>query len=308
LREHWPPSTPPKGQIEPVDPDERNAIAVRGGYQYQNVLTKEISKDITEKIGNIEYAFSGDDHDYCEVVHRGYPSAGAGIREITVKSISWAMGVRKPGIVMLSLWNPVDSHGNQIPTKESTRFPTVQTHLCLLPDQLGIFIRYALLFGWTITLLMIRAVLVAFGGLKSSLTDAESPVLPVSEHASSAETEKAELYSRRPSSPDGISSKSSTSSDRGKLAIRNSNARTRSVSPSGGYGLPAAQSKYNYPLIQHAGYFPPAKGAREVEQWDTVNTSSKKKPKKLKGCGLFFAELKRSIIRVASVVSYGIFG
>lgn len=302
LREHWPPSTPPKGQIEPVDPDERNAIAVRGGYQYQNVLTKEISKDITEKIGNIEYAFSGDDHDYCEVVHRGYPSAGAGIREITVKSISWAMGVHKPGIVMLSLWNPVDNHGNQIPTKESTRFPTVQTHLCLLPDQLGIFIRYALLFGWTITLLTIRAVLVAFGSLKSSLTDAESPVLPVSELASSTETEKAELYSRRPSSPDGISSKSSTSSDRGKLAIRNSNARTRSVSPSGSYGLSAAQSKYNYPLIQHAGYFPPARGAREVEQWDTVNTSSKKKPKKLKGCGLFFAELKRSIIQVASVV------
>ncbi|KAF2085628.1 hypothetical protein K490DRAFT_11318, partial [Saccharata proteae CBS 121410] len=157
LREHWPPSTPPKGQTEPVNPDERNAIAVRGGYQYQNVLTQDVSKDITEKIGNIAYAFSGDDHDYCEVVHRGYPSAGGGIREITVKSMSWAMGVRKPGFVMLSMWNPVNEHGETVVSKLDAGKPTIQSHLCLLPDQLGIFIRYGILLGLSLLTLLIRA-------------------------------------------------------------------------------------------------------------------------------------------------------
>ncbi|OCK84674.1 hypothetical protein K432DRAFT_344622 [Lepidopterella palustris CBS 459.81] len=304
LREHWPPSPPPKGQTEPLEKDERNAIAVRGGYQYQNVLTKEISKEITEKVGNIQYAFSGDDHDYCEVVHRGYPSAGGGIREITVKSISWAMGVRKPGIVMLSLWNPVDSLGNPISTKEDAASSTLQSHLCLLPNQLAIFIRYATFFGITISLLTIRAALVAFGRVKSSLTNTENPILPVSEHASSAENEKAELYSYRHDSSEESSSKSSASSNQGKrkLSIRNSNARTRSVSPAGGYGLPATESKFTYPLIQHAGYFPPTEGAREFKQWENIDTSSKHRRKKLKGLALLFAELRRSVIRVALVV------
>ncbi len=112
LREHWPPSPPSAGQ--PHDHDDRNAIAVRGGYQYQNVLNREITVDIAQKIGDIRYAFSGDDHDYCQVVHRGYASAGGGIKEITVKSISWAMGIRLPGVVLASLWNPVDEDGNPL--------------------------------------------------------------------------------------------------------------------------------------------------------------------------------------------------
>jgi len=301
LREHWPPSPPPKGQTEPLEKDDRNAIAVRGGYQYQNVLTKDLSKLIAEKVENIQYAFSGDDHDYCEVVHRGYPSAGGGIREITVKSISWAMGVRKPGVVMLSLSNPVDSQGMPVASEDGTSSSTLQSHLCLLPDQLSMFIRYATLFGLTLLLLAIRATLVASGRISPSVTAADSPVLPTSEHTSSAETEKAELYYRHQGSDDS-SSKSSASANRRKLSIRNSNARTRSVSPGGGYGLPASEAKYSYPLIQHAGYYPQSDDSRESKQWDNINTSIKHRPKKLKGFSLFVAELKRSILQVGSVV------
>lgn len=306
LREHWPPTPPPKGQTEPLEKDDRNAIAVRGGYQYQNVLGKEITKTITEKVENISWAFSGDDHDYCEVVHRGYPSAGGGIREITVKSISWAMGVRRPGFVMLSLSNPVNSEGMHISAenKDGSSRSTVQSHLCLLPDQLGLFIRYAVLFGVTLFLLAFRALLIASGRFPSLEPQrSESPVLPTSELVSSAETEKAEIYSRQQGSDDSSGSKSSAAASRRKLSIRNSAARTRSGSPGGGYGLPATESKYTYPLIQHAGYYPESDDAREARQYESVDTSVKNRPKKkLKGFSLFLAELKWSILKVGSAV------
>ncbi|KAK0654491.1 Cell division control protein 1 [Lasiodiplodia hormozganensis] len=266
MREHWPPTEPPKGQKEPVFPDERNAIAVRGGYQYQNVLTKDVSKDVTEKIGNIEYAFSGDDHDYCEVVHKGYQSGGhSGIREITVKSLSWAMGVRHPGFVMLSLWNPVDDAGQSLRTTD----PTVQSHLCLMPDQLGAFIRYAILFGITLFILMIRALVLkikASSASSSSNNPDDAPILPLAEdhrNTSSAEQEKKKLLvgaaaaeaqgssrNRTDSMGEGASSNSSTTSPDSKTGLsarsaqqpRNTTGRNPSPVPSGGYGLPPSSS------------------------------------------------------------------
>lgn len=301
LREHWPPTPPPKGQIEPLENDDRNAIRVAGGYQYQNVLAREITKDIAEKVGNIQYAFSGDDHDYCEVVHRGYSSGGGGgIREITVKSTSWAMGVRKPGVVLVSLWNPIDEEGNSL--KQDSSEPSLQTHLCLFPDQLGIFIDYALLFGVTLLALMIRAALVAAGKLSTSAQTNDIPLLPTMTHGSSAENEKAASSSHYADNVhDATSSVSSSTSDSANLQVRNSNARTRSVSPSHGYALPATQSKYTYPLIQHAGYYgDPDENKKDVKTWGTVSTK-RPKPKK-KGLALFNQELRNSIFIVGSVV------
>ncbi|KAF1999313.1 hypothetical protein P154DRAFT_493753 [Amniculicola lignicola CBS 123094] len=284
MREHWPPTPPPKGQTEPLVKDNRNAISVSGGYQYQNVLLREITRDVADKVGNIQYAFSGDDHDYCEVVHRGYTSGGGGIKEITVKSISWAMGVRHPGVVLVSMWNPVDGRGNPL---EKTDLPTLQTHLCLLPDQLGIFIRYALFFALTLLLLLVRAALIASGRVTVA-QPVESPILPTTN-----EPEK-------PQGPyDPTSSNSSTSSDRGKLQVRN--ARTRSTSPSQGYGLPMTQSKYTYPLVQHAGFYGDEEdGKKEPKSWGTVSTK-RSKPKK-KGFALFAQEFRNSMTVVAGVV------
>lgn len=76
---------------------------------------------------------SGDDHDYCvyyhpTTIHGGpYP-----IREVSLKSISMAMGIRHPGFQLLSL-DPWDGRGDR----------PQQTHAdapCLLPDQLGIYL------------------------------------------------------------------------------------------------------------------------------------------------------------------------
>lgn len=303
LREHWPPTAPPAGQ-PPLEHDDRNAIAVRGGYQYQNVLNREITADIAEKIGDIRYAFSGDDHDYCEVLHRGYASAGGGIREITVKSTSWAMGVRHPGVVLVSLWNPVDARGNPLSAGgDASR--TVQTHLCLLPDQIGTFLKYGLLFGLTVILLVLRAALVTFGVIaaayETSEGSGEAPLLPMTKAnttiTSSAEHEKASLQSSDSTTPSidhdshHHSSNSSTSSgDRAaaaaNLQVRSAQARTaRSISPfsSSSFSAPSyallptnttspqqPASQYSYPLVQHAGFYGSSSSSTTEEQHNST--------------------------------------
>ena len=301
LREHWPPAKPAKGQDGPVNPDERNAIPVQAGYQYQNVLTKEISREIAEKVGDIRYAFSGDDHDYCEVNHRSYPSAGSGILETTVKSISWAMGVRRPGFEMLSLWNPLDATASDMLAPGG---PTMQKHLCLLPDQIGTFIRYGLLFAFTVTVLVTRAVLIAYGPTKASPTDSNMPLLPLANAKARSSTEKARSpapdHHYQPPSDEGLS-KSSHISDTNMLSVRSSAARTRSASPRGGYGLPAqeSQNKYGTPLIAQAGYYGADEGKKE---WDSIDIATKPARRKLKGLALLVAELLRGFVRVGSVV------
>lgn len=154
-REHWPPTPPLKGQTEPVFPDHRNAISVYRGYQYQNVLDEKQSISLIEKIGNVIHAFSGDDHDYCEVVHA--PNQGS-VREITVKSISMAMGVPTPGFQMVSLYNPLDPVTGKPLAGDGQ--PTIQTHLCLLPNQISTYLHYVGFGIFCIILLAIRAFLV----------------------------------------------------------------------------------------------------------------------------------------------------
>ncbi|KAL9085099.1 MAG: hypothetical protein Q9165_007743 [Trypethelium subeluteriae] len=287
LRERWPPSpeawpTAPGKKTPEHSPvyDERNAIRIAAGYQYQNVLTPEISQDITKRIGDVSYAFSGDDHDYCDVVHRSYPNAGSGIREITVKSLSWAMGVRRPGFVMLSLWNPVDASGNSIGGNRDQ--PTLQTHLCLLPDQLGIFIRYALLAILSIAILATRAVALAYGYLSPTAAPAYAkgtPILPLSRDSSPAAAHRrARADSLRES--ETFTATMSDKQHPGHLSARSASSRVRSVSPAlGGYGLPSqapqqfpnnravggegnvvamgmSNGSGNGPLVDRAGYYP----------------------------------------------------
>jgi len=83
---------------------------------------------------------SGDDHDYCIVTHP-YPSQLSSPQahkqhlstEITIKSMSMAMGIKHPGFQLLSLIS-TEPHQQQLHT------------LCALPNQLGIFVwGYALL-------------------------------------------------------------------------------------------------------------------------------------------------------------------
>ncbi|OBA19768.1 Metallo-dependent phosphatase [Metschnikowia bicuspidata var. bicuspidata NRRL YB-4993] len=65
------------------------------GYQYQLELTAEV---LAELLGLIQpdLIYSGDDHDYCDVQHLD------ATREVTVKSISMAMGIKRPAVQLLS--------------------------------------------------------------------------------------------------------------------------------------------------------------------------------------------------------------
>jgi hypothetical protein len=287
FRERHPPTLGPDGK--PLERDGPNAISVSAGYQYQNVLAHDITKDIATRIGNIQYAFSGDDHDYCEVVHRRYPSGGGGIREITVKSLSWAMGVRKPGFEMLSLWNPVDSDGVPLKTQGTGDGTTLQAHLCLLPDQLAIFIRYALLLSLTLSLLFLRAGHLAMNPSKSSFAGSESPLLPTVRESS-------------------IEKSSCSSSDDGSSATRTLNSRAKgnsSPNSNGGYGLPNVNGGYALPppaegyLVSQAGFYGPPHEPDDVEKKHIMYTT---KARKRKGLALFYVELQWSIIKVAYLV------
>lgn len=132
------------------------AIPLQAGYQYQNVLTPLVSQDIlTHLHQEVTMIYSGDDHDYCEIEHNEFTGRP---REITVKSMSWAMGIRIPGVQLVSLWNPVDC--DQVMRGQDMSVPrdTVQNHLCLLPDQLGIFIRYAQSLVFTLVIIAISSI------------------------------------------------------------------------------------------------------------------------------------------------------
>ena len=77
---------------------------------------------------------SGDDHDYCEYTHYsdlldGLPRLT--VQEVTVKTISMVMNVRRPGFQLLSL-APAELRDHDIPTYSHAQ--------CLLPDQLRIYL------------------------------------------------------------------------------------------------------------------------------------------------------------------------
>lgn len=182
-REHWPPATPPKGQRTPVNPDERNAISISKGYQYQNVLSPDNSVRLISMIGNVTSVFSGDDHDYCEIEHHSDKNK---VKEITVKSISWAMGIRRPGFLLLSMWNPVDDSGRTLYSSQidshvsaSQATSTTQSHLCLLPDQISILINYVYLLLITLFTLSLRSFLLPAMHLEPFSSKNETDSLPM---------------------------------------------------------------------------------------------------------------------------------
>jgi len=109
---------------------ERGTIRRGTGFGYQNTIGKSASDFLLQTL-RPSVIFSGDDHDYCEYTH-SYNSDGKTrqAREVTVKSLSMAMGIRKPGFQLLSLVPPHTVQGS----------PSHADSLCLLPDQLGIYL------------------------------------------------------------------------------------------------------------------------------------------------------------------------
>lgn len=71
---------------------------------------------------------SGDDHDYCDYRHPN------GVREVTLKAFSMAMGIRRPGFQLLSLIPPpTDANLLNLPHRTHADMP------CFLPDQMKIY-------------------------------------------------------------------------------------------------------------------------------------------------------------------------
>ncbi|KAF7502297.1 hypothetical protein GJ744_006152 [Endocarpon pusillum] len=241
------------------------AILVQGGYQYQNVLTQLISKDIISKLGveDITQIYSGDDHDYCEIEHGEFTGR---IKEITVKSISWAMGVRKPGFLAVSLYNPVDVHPTATVDEMASGVErdTVQNQLCLLPDQLAIFIRYAAMLGLTLLVLAIRIIMLQ--GSTSHHGESEKPLLPMS-------TEKLPSYDDGTLSRHAVASTSSSSSPEHIISgggTISAHRTPRAGSPRlGGYGNLPLASRSSSPLkAKLAGAFDPARGTNVISVHD----------------------------------------
>ncbi|GJE94459.1 Metallo-dependent phosphatase [Phanerochaete sordida] len=115
---------------------ERGTIRQGTGYGYENTLSAQASQLVLESI-RPAVVFSGDDHDYCEVRHPlpasdDVPlSEDSEVKEVSVKSFSMAMGVRRPGFQLLSLAPP-----SSVPAGT----PAFADAPCILPDQLGIYL------------------------------------------------------------------------------------------------------------------------------------------------------------------------
>lgn len=280
LRERYPPSKTNRG--EAPEKDDANAIAVQQGVQYQNVLTHEISKELVELVGDVSHVFSGDDHDYCDIIHRGYTSKTGGIREVTVKSISWAMGVRKPGFLLLSLWNPVDEEG-KANSQDSPKASTIQTHLCLLPDQLSIFIHYGSLLAFTLVVLFVRAVRITYGPTPIT-SNSNSSLLPLSRIKPP--------HTKQQDTPSHASS-SSTSSQNG-LAVRPS-AGLRNVTPGIGYG-------YQPPTVEDEAEDESPQGIAVNRGWNDITLEEPSRRKQRRGLLAVYDELTSSVLNVGLFV------
>ncbi|KAG7446241.1 Metallo-dependent phosphatase [Guyanagaster necrorhizus] len=127
LFSHIPMSRPDGSNCGPLR--ERGTIRRGVGLGYQNTLGKQTSTFLMDSF-RPTLIFSGDDHDYCDY-HHEFRLDGKlrHVKEVTVKSFSMAMGVRRPGFQLLSLVPP-----NEVSRSSHANKP------CLLPDQIGIYL------------------------------------------------------------------------------------------------------------------------------------------------------------------------
>lgn len=130
LLSHIPLSRPPNANCGPLR--EKGTIRKGRGVGYQNLLEEDTTEFI---LGTLAPAivFSGDDHDYCNYAHifkafRGHSKQEYAAREVTIKSFSMAMGIRRPGFQLLSL-----------PSLIAQSQTGMLDRPCNLPDQIGLY-------------------------------------------------------------------------------------------------------------------------------------------------------------------------
>ncbi|KAG6378217.1 Metallo-dependent phosphatase-like protein [Boletus reticuloceps] len=156
---HIPLSRPSDASCGPLR--EKGTIRQGYGFGYQNTLVDGTTEFLLQSL-KPSLVMSGDDHDYCEYEHT-IASSDEKIQEVTVKSISMAMGIRRPGFQLLSLISTVPSpdHITQMPV------PPPLHALCLMPDQLGTyFYIYIPLILLTLVVLLAFNITRANGGIR----------------------------------------------------------------------------------------------------------------------------------------------
>ncbi|GJN88267.1 hypothetical protein Rhopal_001232-T1 [Rhodotorula paludigena] len=121
------------------------------GRNYQNELDERATRYLMRLV-RPSIVYSGDDHDYCFLRHEGYTSPLDGktpVGETTVKAFSMAMGIRRPGYHLLSLYAPLPPLEVEDPDDPETPVSYTYTQKnCTLPDQLGTYLHlYLPLFG-----------------------------------------------------------------------------------------------------------------------------------------------------------------
>ncbi|KAF9379558.1 hypothetical protein CPB97_008900, partial [Podila verticillata] len=139
------------------------------GEQYQNMVNASLSREILRKI-QPDMIFSGDDHDWCEIAHSMY---GTVTPEVTLPTFSFAQGIRQPGFVMLSLYNPEEVVRNRelvLPPRGQGYPPpswiggmktikdssTFAYESCMLPNQLSIYNGYIVLLAVTLACIVVH--------------------------------------------------------------------------------------------------------------------------------------------------------
>ncbi|ODV94825.1 hypothetical protein PACTADRAFT_50682 [Pachysolen tannophilus NRRL Y-2460] len=122
---------------------ESQSFPISKGFQYQTVLDNLLSKEILTKI-KPDLIFSADDHDYCEYEHDFFDNyKDHKVKEVTIKSMSMAMGIYKPAVQLLSLHKEPNAKGH-----------TFDYTICYLPKPYNEVIIYCLNAALTIIVLI----------------------------------------------------------------------------------------------------------------------------------------------------------
>lgn len=114
---------------------ERGTIRRDVGHGYQSMLGKQSTHFLLENL-QPSIVFSGDNRDYCDYTHTvpnvpGTSMSTTPIREVTIKSFSMSVHIRRPGFHLLSLVDPA--------TRTFPGQSSFADTACLLPDQSRIY-------------------------------------------------------------------------------------------------------------------------------------------------------------------------
>jgi hypothetical protein len=193
----------------------------------------------------------------------------------------------------------VDEEGLRIEGPIDT--PTLQSKMCLLPDQLGIILRYGLAFAVTLVILLVRARHMVSHPENSPYGGSEEPLLPSSspnpQHANIRGLSEAEEASTS-SSEDGFA-QINTSGRRSRANTLNGRNGSPAKSPFGPPSTENTNGKYRTYRPSQSGYF-----GQEEEKKPFLGGNSKKESeltRPLKGKKLFLAEFRWAMLRILVV-------